>query len=55
MIPVQGSSEKLIVLGSDSSESSFDLITPQRFYAEITCGEYTSEYRYLSPGDVAQL
>ena len=52
MIPVQRTSEKLIVLNSNSSESSFDLVAPQRFYVEITYDEYTSEYRYLSTGDV---
>ena len=40
------------VLSSDSSESSFDLIAPQRFYTEILYGEYTSEYRSQSTGDV---
>ena len=43
------------MLSSHSSESSFDLIVPQRFYAEISCDEYTSEYIYLSTGDVMQL
>ena len=55
MIWVQMTSDKLTVFGSDSSESSFDLIVPQRFYAEILYYEYTSEYRYLSTGDVVQL
>ena len=55
MILVQRTSEKLTVSSSNSSESSFNLIAPQRFYAEITYDEYTSEYRYLSAGDVVQL
>ena len=42
-------------LSSDSSESSFDLVVLQRFYTEITYDEYTSEYRYLSTGDILQL
>ena len=45
MIPVQRTSEKLTVLSSDSWDSSFDLIVPQRFYAEISYNGYTSEYR----------
>ena len=55
MIPVQSTSDKLIVLTSDSSESSFDPIIAQRFYAEISYDQYTSEYRYLSTSDVVQL
>ena len=38
-------------LGSDSSESSFSHIALQRFYAEVTYDEYTSEYKYLSTGN----
>ena len=55
MIQVQMTSEKLTVLSSDSSESSFDLIAPQRFCTEISYDEYTSEYRFPSIGDVVQL
>ena len=47
MIPVQSTSDKLTALSSNSLESSFDLTIPQRFYAEISCDEYTSEYSYL--------
>ena len=43
-------------LGSDFSNwSSLDHITLQRFYTEILYDEYTSEYRYLSTGDIVQL
>ena len=52
MIQVQSISGKLTALSSDSSEYSFDLIILQRFYAVISYDEYTSEYRYLSTGDV---
>ena len=55
MIQVQRTSQKLTVLSSDSSESRFDLIYLQRFYTEISYDEYSSEYRYLSTGDVVQL
>ena len=44
-----------MALGSNSSECSFCYMVAQRFYAEITYDEYTSEYRYLSIGDVVQL
>ena len=44
-----------MVLVSDSSKSSFDHIAMQGFYIEITYDKYTSEYRYLSTGDVVQL
>ena len=52
MVLVQRTSDKLTVLSSDSSESSFDLIILQRFYTEISYDEYASEYRYLSTGDI---
>ena len=52
MIHVSRILEKSMALGSNSSESSFGHIAPQRFYAEVTYDEYTSEYRYLSTGDV---
>ena len=55
MIPVSMTSEKPLVLGSDSSESSFGHIAPQRFHTEVTYDEDTSEYRYLTSGDVVQL
>ena len=42
-------------MSSDSSKSGLDLVTLQRFYAEISYDEYTSEYRYLSTGDIVQL
>ena len=45
----------MTVLSSDSTESSFGLMVPQRFHAEISYNGYTSEYRYLSMGDVVQL
>ena len=55
MIPVLRTSEKSMALGSNNSESSYGHIAPQRFYAEVTYDEYTSEYRYLSTGDVVHL
>ena len=39
MIPVQRTSEWLTVMSSNSSESSFNLVTLQRSYAEILCDE----------------
>ena len=55
MVPVPRTSENSMPLGSNSSESSFGHMVPQTFYAEVTYGEYTSEYRYWSTGDVVQL
>ena len=55
MIPVQITSGKLTALSSDSSETSFNHAIPQRFHAEISYNEYSSEYRYLSTGDIVQL
>ena len=40
-IPVSRTSEKPMVLGSNSSEFSFGHIAPQKFYAEVTYDEYT--------------
>ena len=50
MIQVPRTSEKPVALGSDSSNSSFGHMVPQRFYSKVTYDEYTSEYRYLSMG-----
>ena len=52
MIPVQRTSEKFTVMSSNSSESRINLVDSQRFYAEISYDEYTSEFRHLSTGDV---
>ena len=54
-MPGPKTSEKSMALGSNSSESSFGHMVPQRLYAKVTYDEYTSEYRYLSTGDVVQL
>ena len=42
MVPVPRTSQESLALCSDSSESSFDHMVPQRFYAEVTHDEYTS-------------
>ena len=55
MIPVLRISENSMALGSNSSESSFGHIAPQRFYADVKYDEYMSEHRYLSTGVVEQL
>ena len=39
MIPVSRTSEKPIVLGSNSLESNFGHIAPQRFHVEVTYDE----------------
>ena len=52
MIPVQSTSAKLTALSSDSSESSLNHAILQRFHAEISYDEFTSEYRFLSNDDI---
>ena len=52
IVQVPRNSEKSMVLGSNSSDSSLSHMVPQRFYAEETSDEHTNEYRYLSTGDV---
>ena len=51
VISVLRTSERPMALGSNSSESSFGHIAPQRFYAEVTYDDYT----YLNTGDVVQM
>ena len=47
MVPVPRNSEKSMVLGSSSSDSTLSNMVPQTFYAEVTY-EHTNEYRSFS-------